>query len=139
MPDEVTVGLFKQLVDGGYRVVCDNAAALLVKLQGAPGEALTGVSLVDGMALTKALNKQLALSGQTGWEWAVPTEDEWLTATQAAGKQLSGRNKEWTDTTFEHGKGRHPLRSLALNYRVEAQPGNRLDDSALRLILRKKA
>jgi hypothetical protein len=139
MQGEVTVGLFNQLVAGGYRIGYDPLEAMPAKLKGEPGKALTGVSLLDGYALAKALNRQAALSGQTDEEWAVPTEPEWLAATALVGKQLSGRNKEWTDTTFAHAKGVHPLRSLDVNYRYEAQPGNRLADSALRLILRKKA
>lgn len=138
MQGEVTVGLFNQLVAGGYRIVCDNADVLLAKLKGNPGDFLTGLSLLDGYALAKELNRQAALSGRTDEEWAVPTEPEWLTATALVSKQLSGKNKEWTDTTFAHAKGRHPLRSLDFNYRDEAQPGNRLADSALRLIVRKK-
>jgi hypothetical protein len=92
MKNEVTVGLFKQVM-AGYEITGHNAGELKALLAdpAKAGEALVYVSLNDAREFAKRLSEQ------TGRRFRVQTEAEW----QEGRAQLSGNNWTWTETPYD--------------------------------------
>jgi hypothetical protein len=124
MRTEITVGLFKQVMEG-YEITGHNADQLKAVLADASkaGHALTYVSLLDAEEFAKRL------SAQTGRNFRVQTEDEWL----KAGGQLSGSNWTWTETPYS-GLTYYVLRHLNFDDRLNNDPELRYRDFAVRLV-----
>ncbi|MDD5593341.1 MAG: SUMF1/EgtB/PvdO family nonheme iron enzyme [Candidatus Margulisbacteria bacterium] len=89
MKGEVTVGLFKQVMQG-YEIKGPEAQELTTILNNPSkeGEALTYVCLFDAREFAKRLSEQ------TGRKFRVQTEAEWITAKD----KLSDINWTWTET-----------------------------------------
>ena len=123
MKDEVTVGLFKQVMDG-YEITGHNAEELQAVLADSSqaGKALTYVSLLDSREFAKRL------SDLTGRKFRIQTEEEWLTARD----RLSGDNWTWTEPKY--GESTFVLRHLSLVFRISDYPGPRYSSFAFRLV-----
>ena len=123
MRDELTVGLFKQLMEG-YAIEGHNADQLIALLadDSKAGEALTYVSLIDAREFAKRL------SAQTGRKFRVQTEAEWLQAKD----NLSGNYWTWTETKFD--KSTFVLRHLFSADLDVSSPENRYSTGAVRLV-----
>jgi len=101
MRHEVTVGLFKQLMDEGYVINGHNKEELLKRLERPDEKVLTCLNLLDGRALAKMLSEQ------TDRVFRVPTLAELKAAHKLIGHRLSGTklvrgqfpgiNWEWTE------------------------------------------
>ncbi len=123
MKGEVTVGLFKQVMQG-YEITDHNADKLKAILAdpSKAGEALTYVSLIDAREFAKRLSEQ------TGRKFRVQTEAEW----EAARNELSGNSFTWMKT--KHDESTFVLRHLVVDDRDFFRPGNRFFGSAVRLV-----
>ncbi len=93
MKKELTVGLFKQVMEG-YEITGHNADKLKAILADTRKEdnALTYVNLLDAREFAKRL------SNLTGRKFRVQTEAEWL----AARDKLSGNYWTWTETKYDN-------------------------------------
>jgi len=129
MKGEVTVGLFKQVMQG-YEITGHNADKLQAILNdpSQEGKALTYVNLLDAREFAKRL------SIITGRKFRVQTEAEWLQAKD----QLSGNNWTWTETEYITVKGEYigeyVLHSLDDNRRIRLNPAHRSDYTVVRLV-----
>jgi hypothetical protein len=123
MKDEVTVKLFKQVMEG-YAITGNNADALKAILCDPSQEdnSLTYVSLFDAREFAKRL------SNLTGRKFRVQTEKEWLKVKD----QLSGNNWTWTETKIEGGN-LFVLRRGDDGARGSG-PGYRYNNHAIRLV-----
>jgi hypothetical protein len=123
MQDEVTVGLFRKLIEAGYKITGPNAKLIHDQLGKSPNCELEYLSLNDGRAIAKKLNAEL------GRKFRVPTEEEWKAAValnwRAARtiyraetsedyyqKQMNGMGWEWTETESLSSNGVYVLRSF---------------------------
>jgi formylglycine-generating enzyme required for sulfatase activity len=123
MKGEITVGLFKQVMQG-YEITGHNADHLMAVLDDSSkaGEALTYLNLLDGREFAKRLSKQ------TGRKFRIQTEKEWL----AAEGRLSGNNWTWTETKYDDNT--FVLRRLVSGGRDCRNPGDRYCYGAVRLV-----
>lgn len=103
MRGEVTVSLFKEIMEG-YEIKGHNADKLKAYLADSSktDAALGFASLKDAREFAKRLSEQ------TGRQFKVQTEAEWL----AAEDSLAGTNLTWTETEIEKGSGYYLLRRL---------------------------
>ncbi len=125
MPKELTVGYFRQFVEAsGYKIEGHNAGSLIAALKGDSKAPLTYLSLLDARAYAEWLSKQ------TGRNFRVQTEDEFL---QARGL-LSGNNWTWTETLYQAGGSAFVLRLLGLGSRDNSDPEIRFNCDAARLV-----
>jgi len=128
MTGEITVGLFRQVMEG-YEIKGHNAENLLAILADPAQESkpLTYVSLLDAREFAARL------SNSTGREFRVQTEDEWL-----AGKgRLQGIKWTWTETKYSDSA--FVLRRLSSGDRSgdrnSSRPGDRYGScSGIRLV-----
>jgi|GEM_PF-4588023 len=129
MRDEVTVGLFRQVMRGyvpkGYDA--DRLQAILNCMAGADDpltdDPLTYVNLFDAREFAKRLSVLI-----NGRKLRVPTEAEWMKARN----QLSGSNWTWTET--QDSVNDFVLRHLCNSSRGGAHPEHRYDNLAVRLV-----
>lgn len=123
MKGEVTVGLFKQVMEG-YEITVHNAEELKAILAD-PSQvrnALTYVSLNDAREFARRL------SVHTGRKFRVQTEEEWL----AARDGLSGNNYTLTETRRRRNEFVH--RCLNTDIELSDYAERRLGDRAIRLV-----
>lgn len=130
MKGEVTVGLFKQVMQQGYEIKGDNADELKAVLNdpSKEGDDLIYVSLLDAREFARRLSEQ------TGRKFRVPTEAEWEAAKKLVYGQLSGKGWTWTETEIRAGSGLYVLRHLDDVNRYNGYPEDRSDGSAVRLV-----
>lgn len=123
MPPEVTVGLFRQAMEG-HEFSGHNAKKLIDILANTAlaGQPLNYVSKLDGEAFARRLSQQ------TNRRFRVQTEAEW----EAARDLLKGNLWTWTDTLYSEGY--FVLRHLDSADRNSSYPGNRFNDGGLRLV-----
>lgn len=123
MEGEVTVGLFRQVMEG-YEITGHNAEELKAILADPSrgGEALTYVSLLDAREFASRL------SDLTGRKFRVQTEEEW----ESARDSLSGDHWTWTET--KNDQSTFVLRRLDYDNRRNFNPENRYSDHAVRLV-----
>lgn len=123
MKGEVTVGLFKQVMQGceitGYNA--EELQAILAD-PSQEREALTCLNLDDAREFANRLSEQ------TSRKFRVQTEEEWL----AARGQLSGNNWTWTETKYDENT--FVLRRLGGDSRSYGYPGSRYSGGAVRLV-----
>ncbi|MCX5726654.1 MAG: SUMF1/EgtB/PvdO family nonheme iron enzyme [Candidatus Saganbacteria bacterium] len=129
MKGEVTIGLFKQVMEG-YDIAGHNSDELKALLAdpAKAGESLTYVSLLDARDFAKRLSEQ------TGRKFRLKTNQEWDIAITTVGEKMSGKYWNWAEAEIESGSGTNLLRHLDGSFRFSNNPGNRYDNFALRLV-----
>ena len=140
MQSEATVGLFKQLADAGCDITDRSNRILSMQLKKGTSydNPLTNLNLFDGRALANAISKQL------GGKFRLPAESE-LQELRAAEeyesvrKQLSGKNWEWTDTTYLASETSQPdlfyiLLSFVSPYRIASKHEDHYPNYTVRLV-----
>jgi len=129
MKREVTVGLFKRVMEG-FKFTNDNGATNaeeLNKILADPSreeDVLTYVSLSDAREFARRLSEL------TGRRLRIPTEEEWL----AARDRLSGDYWIWTETEQEDNPGQFVLRLPSYDRRDFINPEFRFYFHALCLV-----
>jgi len=123
MKEEVTVGLFKQVMKG-YKIVghCAKELKIILADPRKENDALTYVSLYDASKFAERLSKQ------TGRDFRVLSEREW----ELTSHGLSGENWTWTSTPYDGNT--YVLRRLRDDESFNSIPEYRYPHHAIRLV-----